>query len=62
MKVLLLNLKADEEMTFRNSDGSFTITSRGPMAIQTATANIRLVEFVQPDSGFANDKPIPTSN
>lgn len=56
---LFLNLQAGQEATFENADGSYRSVIKGPLAIQTAGSFWRSMEFITPERGFADDKPIP---
>lgn len=53
MEWLLFNVEGD--ITLRNSDGSFSVTARGPLALPSARGSHRLIEFVTPARGFADD-------
>lgn len=55
---LFFNLQKNQEIGFRNANGSSYNIGKGPLAFQTA-GSMRYVEFIKPDKGFADDKPIP---
>ncbi|KKS63585.1 MAG: hypothetical protein UV33_C0050G0001 [Candidatus Daviesbacteria bacterium GW2011_GWA1_42_6] len=56
---LFINLQAGQEAIFENFDRSYRSIIKGPLAIQTAGPTWRSMDFIQPERGFANDRPIP---